>query len=84
MEVGFGCRAVSDGFLQSTIVEPIDPFKCCVLPCLEAAPRSTTVNDFSLEQAIIRFCQRIVICIPDTADRRGDLRLCKLFVILVR
>ena len=45
---GFSGRDVADGLAQPAMNEPVDPFERGILDRLEAAPRSTTVNDFGL------------------------------------
>ena len=42
------------------------------------------MDDLGLEQAGDRFDQGVVIGISDTADRRGDFRLCQAFSVLDR
>ncbi len=56
---GFCWRDVSDGFQQSAVVEPVDPFEGGIFDGLEVAPRPATVNDLGLEQAVDRFRQGV-------------------------
>jgi len=64
---------------QAAVVEPVDPFECCVFDGLEAAPRASAVDDLSFEQADDRLSEGVVIAVADAADRRFDTRFCQSF-----
>jgi len=82
--LGFGGRDVPDGFEQATVVEPVHPFQRGVFHGLEAAPRTATMDDFGLEQAVDRLCQRVVVAVTDATDRRFDARFCQSFSVFDR
>ena len=46
-------RDVPDRLEQAAVVEPADPFECCVFDGLKAAPRASTVDDLSLNRPLI-------------------------------
>lgn len=47
-------RDVPERLEEEAVIEPADPFGCCVFDGLETAPRASTVNDLSFEQAVGR------------------------------
>ena len=61
------------------VVEPVDPFEGCVFDGFEAAPWTATMDDFSLEEAVDRLGQGIVVTVTDAAYRGFNARLCQLF-----
>ena len=75
---------VPDGFQQSAVVEPVDPFEGGIFYGIEATPWTSSVNDFCLEQPIDRFGQCIVVTVADAANQRGDLLLCQPFGVFDR
>lgn len=70
--LGFGGRNVSDGLEKPAAAEPVDPFECCELDRLEAAPRSAPMNDFGLVEADHRLGERVVVRVADAADGGVD------------
>src|SRR4029077_20282990 len=67
---GFGRRDVADGLQQPAIVEPVDPGQGRELDGLEAPPRPTQMNDFSLVKAIDRLGESVVVAVSDAAHGR--------------
>ena len=72
---GFGGRDISDRLEEAPMVEPVDPFEGGELDRLEAAPRSTPMNEFGLVEAIDGLAECIVVGVADAADRRDEARL---------
>jgi hypothetical protein len=70
--LGFGRRDEADGLQEPTIVEPVDPLEGCELDSLEVAPRSPSMDDLCLVEAVDRLGQRVVVGVADGADRRLD------------
>ncbi len=72
---GFGWRDVADWPEETTIVEPVDPFKSGELDSFQCAPGPTPADDFSLEQAIDSFRERVVVAVANAADGGFDANL---------
>jgi hypothetical protein len=53
---------------EATIVEPVHPFEGRELDGLEVAPRSASMDDLSLVEAVDRLGQRVVVRVADAAD----------------
>ena len=70
--LGFGRRDGPDGFEQAAVVEPVHPVEGRIFDGFEAAPWATPMDNLGLEQPVDRFGQRVVIGIPDAADRGLD------------
>jgi hypothetical protein len=68
--VGFflGWGNVADGFEDSAVVEPVDPFQGGVFDGVEVLPRSLSSDDIGLVEADDRLGHGVVIGIPDRAD----------------
>ena len=66
--LGFSRRDVADGFGQTPVIEPVDPFQCCELDDLERTPGAPPEDHFGLVESVIRFGERVVVAITDTAD----------------
>jgi hypothetical protein len=65
---GLGGRDIPDGFEQAAGVEPVDPFEGGELDGLERPPRPPPMDHLSLEQAVDRLGQSIVVAVADAAD----------------
>jgi hypothetical protein len=59
--LGFGRRNEADGLQKPAIVEPVHPLESCELDGLEVAPRSTSMDDLSLVEAVDRFGEGVVV-----------------------
>ena len=68
--LGFGQRDEADGFEKPAIVEPVHPLEGCELDGLEGAPRSPSMDDLSLVEAVDRLGQRVVVGAALRAGRR--------------
>ena len=73
--LGFGRRDEADGLQKPAIVEPIHPPEGCELDGLEVAPRSASMDDLCLAEAIDRFAEDVVVKVAGTADGRPRSRL---------
>lgn len=78
---GFGLseRDVPDRLEQTTVVEPVDLFKCTDFDGLERAPRATTVNHLSRDKADHCLGERVVVEISDAADGGFDTGFSQTF-----
>lgn len=72
IRLGFSRRDVADGFEQTPVIEPVDPFQCCELDGFKGTPGSPPVDHFGLVESVDRFGERVVVAVTDTADRRLD------------
>ncbi len=63
----FGWWDVSDRLQDATVVEPVDPFKGGVLDVVESVPRSLSVDDFGLVEAVDRLRHCVVVAVADRA-----------------
>ena len=63
--------------MQAGVVVPVDPFEGGELDGVQAAPRSTTPDQFLLVQLVERFGGSVVVGITDGADRGLDACLGK-------
>jgi hypothetical protein len=83
--VGFGfCgRDIPDRLEQAAVVEPVHPFEGRLFDGLEAAPRSASVDDLGLKQAVDRLGQRVVATVAQAADRRVDACFCEALGVAV-
>ncbi len=79
---GFGRRDVTDGFEQSSVVEPIHPFKRGEFDGFEGSPRPATMNDLGFVKTIDRFCQSVIVTVANTADRGLDSSLGEALLLL--
>ena len=79
-----GGRDVADGLEQAPIVIPIDPFEGGELDALKGAPWTAPMDHLGLEEPDHGFRQRIVVRVPNTADRRLNPRLGEAFGVLDR
>ena len=70
--LGFGLRDEADGLQKPAIVEPVDPLESCELDGLEVAPRSTSMDDLSLVEAVDRFGEGVVVESP-TLPTEGSI-----------
>ena len=70
-----GRRHVADRLEQPPIVEPVDPFQRRVLHGIEGAPRTARVDHLGLVEPDDRLGQRVVVGVPDAADRSLDAGL---------
>ena len=70
--LGFGRRDEADGLQKPAIVEPVHPLEGCELDGLEGAPRSPSMDDLSLVEAVDRFGEGVVVRVADAADGRLD------------
>ena len=70
-------RDVANGAVQTRIVIPVDPFQGFPFDLTDGLPRAEKLDDLGLEQADDAFGQRVVIGIPDAADRSVDPGLCQ-------
>jgi hypothetical protein len=70
--LGFGRGDEADGLQNPAIVEPVQPFESCELDGVEVTPRSTSMDDLSLVEAIDRFGEGVVVRVADAADGRLD------------
>lgn len=52
MRLGFCWRDISDGFHQTAVVEPINPFESRVFDGLKVAPRTTLIDDLGFEEPV--------------------------------
>ncbi len=66
--LGFGRRDVADGLQEPAVVEPIHPLEGCELDGLEVAPRSASMDNLGLVEAIDRFGEGVVVRVADAAD----------------
>ena len=66
--LGFGRRDEADGLQKPAIVEPVHPLEGCELDGLEVAPRSASMDDLGLVEAIDRFGEGVVVRVADAAD----------------
>ena len=66
---------VPDRLEQAAVVEPVDPFEGGIFDGLEVAPRPTTVDDLSFEEAVDRLGQRVVVAVVDAAHGWFDAGL---------
>lgn len=64
------------------MVEPVDSFERGVLDCLEAAPRSTPVEQLSLVETVDDLRQSVVVAVSGASDRQLDARFGKTFGVL--
>lgn len=71
MEValGLGWRNVPDRAQKAAVVEPVEPFLRLPFHGVRRFPRYQAVDHLGLEDADDRFGQRVVIRIPDAANR---------------
>src|SRR3984957_2154983 len=60
------------GLQKPPIVEPVHPLESCELDGLEVAPRSTSMDDLSLVEAVNRFGEGVVVRVADAAEGRLD------------
>ena len=81
IEAGFGfCgRDIADGLKQTAVVEPIDPFQGCEFDHFQAPPRTLAMDHFGLKETNYGLCERVVVTVADTADRRLDPRFGETF-----
>ena len=70
--LGFGRRDEADGLQKPAIVEPVHPLEGCELDGLEVAPRSASMDDFGLVEAIDRFGEGVVVELP-TLPTEGSI-----------
>ena len=70
--LGFGRRDEADGLQKPAVVEPVHPLEGRELDGLEVAPRSSSMDDLNLVEAVDRFGEGIVVRVADAADRRLD------------
>ena len=82
--LGLGRRDEADGLQQPAIVEPIHPLEGCELDGLEVTPRSASMDDLSLVEAIDRLGEGVVVRVADAADRRFDPRFGETLRVLDR
>jgi len=61
----FGWWGVPDGFEDPVVVEPVDPLECGVFDVIESPPRPTSMNQFSLVEAVDRFRHRVIETVAD-------------------
>ena len=73
--LGFGRRDEADGLQKPAIVEPVHPLEGCELDGLEGAPRSPSMDDLSLVEAVDRLGQRVVVRVRRRCRRRARSRL---------
>ena len=66
------------------MVEPVDPFQGGEFHGLQASPRAAAVDHLGLVEADDRFCQSIVVAVPDAADRRFETSLGEAFGVFDR
>ena len=71
----FGWWDVANWPEETTIVEPIDPFKSGELDGFQCAPGPAPADDLSLEEAIYSFGERVVIAVANAADGGFDAGL---------
>ena len=70
--LGFGRRDEADGFQKPAIVEPVHPLEGSELDGLEGAPRSPSMDDLGLVEAVDRLGQRVVVKSP-TLPTEGSI-----------
>ena len=66
--LGFAGWDVADGIKQAAVIEPVHPFEGSLFHGLEAAPWAASADKFSLDEAVDRFGQCVVIAVAKTAD----------------
>ena len=81
---GFRRRDVADGFEQSAIVEPIDPFERGVFDRFHRSPRPAPPDRLGFEEAVDAFGERVVVAVADAADGRLDARFGQAFAVFDR
>ena len=68
----FGWWDIANPLQQPPVIEPIDPFQRREFNGLEVPPRPIPMNDLSLVKPVDGFCERVVIRIPNAANRWFD------------
>ena len=63
--LGLGRRDEADGLQQPAIIEPIHPLEGCELDGLEVTPRSASMDDLSLVEAIDRLGEGVVVRVAE-------------------
>lgn len=64
---------ISAVFVESAVVERVDPFGGGVLDLIDGAPGSTVFDHFGLVETVDRFGQGVVERIPNAANRYPPL-----------
>ena len=68
----FGGRDVTDGFQETSMVKPVDPFQGCELDGFKWPPRPTSMDHLGLVKTVDSFSQRVVIAVADASHRGFD------------
>src|SRR5688500_14528422 len=81
---GLGGRYVADRLEQTTMVEPVDPREGGELDSLHTAPGPAPADQLSLEQAVDRLGEGVVVRVADAADGGRDAGLGQALGVLDR
>jgi hypothetical protein len=71
----FGWRNVAAVFVETAVVEPVDPFQGGDLDVVGGAPWPSRFDQFGLVEAVDRLGEGIVIAVTNAADGGLDTRL---------
>src|SRR5688500_4775014 len=81
---GLGGRYVADRLEQTTMVEPVDPREGGEFDSLPTAPGPAPSDQLSLEQAVDRLGEGVVVRVADAADGGRDAGLGQALGVLDR